>query len=143
MKYVYQITDGIPFFIDRIFTNTIFEKTEPITKEVLDAVIQEILTNRKKNETLDHFYDRIKHYYKEKELAYALLDILSQKENHTISESELKSSHGLEGKTNRTVMETIDKLYKDNYLDRSIIDDERHFTFRYNLIRRWWKINNA
>jgi len=101
------------------------------------------LTNRKKNEILDHFYDRINNYYDQKELAYTLLDILSKEKNLELKESELKETHRVPDKTDREVMEVLDKLFKDNYLDRTIIDDERHFRFRYNLIRRWWKINKA
>jgi len=140
---IYRLTNGIPFFIDRIFSHDQFEKAEKVSIELLEKIVMEVLTTNKNNEALDHFYDRIERYYKEKEMAYSILDLLSQSEGLIMTELEIISKLNIKDVNDRGVKEMLDKLRKDNYLKRSFKNDDRCFTFRYNLIRRWWKINKA
>lgn len=140
VEIIYKTSDGIPFFIEKILTSKIINSQTDITAELIIAAQEEVLTSQEKNEVLDHFYDRIKSYYNQKELAYEILDILAL-EFLYVRESDIIHAVKINNNTSREIKEMIDLLWKDNYLKRKIENETRHYRFNYNTIYKWWRLN--
>ena len=41
------------------------------------------------------------------------------------------------------LLDALETLWKEQYLVRTIKDSARHYQFKYNLIKQWWKLNKA
>ena len=136
MEQLHNETDGIPYFMEHIVD---LVKTNRI--EIPEA-INLILNNTKDNSSLKYFYDRISKHYPEPEVSEEILNILSKSEEKiedTIIEQVLQSVTT----TKAIVKVEIDRLYRDGYFKRSIQNEKRVYSFRYKIIKTWWKINKA
>ncbi len=145
-SYIATHTDQLPFFIDHVFTNLQVQEQETITEKDIDRIIDDLINDPNNNNEFDHFYKRIKTYYRPKEkqtLALDTLDFISRysqpvEENTVISELV---SNGWEDR--RMIRDILKQLYDDLYLLRKVKNDEKQYCFRYNLLRKWWKLNYA
>lgn len=141
-----QATDNIPFYIEMAFGY--FEKNfiDIPTVEDVNIVFEKTLNEITESDQYSHFSERIDTYYEEDErkVAYHILNFLCQSESlkpeqDVINYLNTQSSDFEE----KTIKDTLKKLWEDLCIERVILDDTRHYKFKYNLIRRWWKINKA
>jgi len=141
MKYIYELSDNIPFFIDALFDKIRYNPM--IDKPVIDNALDDILDDPGDMNNLKHFYDRINNFYPNKILTNNILNYLSKKDEYA-SEDNIAEQINTIIATDRILLNVeIDRLWRDGYLKRKIRDDKRRFQFNYSIIKKWWLINKA
>ena len=139
--YIIQMSDGIPYFIDRIFDKIRYYSS--IDKATIDAELNEILNDSSDSNNIEHFYDRIRGYYPDKELSHHILNIICQTDE-AISEKDIADKvESILPRDRQTINEDLARLWRDGYLTRTTKNEERHFIFQFGIIKQWWKINKA
>lgn len=141
LKNICELSEHIPYYIDILFSLIRYKK--PINKEVLEGVYELMLNDPNDRFEFEHFIERIELHYPNKEISLLILNFLS-KDKTTISEKEINNAIASQIEMDRTILiDELNRLRKDDYLIRKIIDEERHYTFKYEIIRNWWKINKS
>ena len=144
-NYIGDNTNHLPFFIDHVFTKIQSLVITEISNNNIDDIIDDLINDPNNNSEFDHFHKRIKTYYpkNEEKLALEILDILCKYQD-SISEDEiwnlLKASDDID---RRFTKEVLKQLFEDLYLTRTLKDDNRYYAFRYELLRKWWRLNYA
>lgn len=141
MKYIYNLADNIPYFIDKIFDR--IKDSIQINKSVIDNVLNNILEDPSNPDNLSHFYDRITHFYPNKTLTNHILNYLSKIDEYTSEDDIADHINNIIATERMLINDEIDRLWRDGYLKREIIDSKRHFQFNYSIIKKWWAINKA
>ncbi len=140
-NYIIDATDGIPYFIDRIYDSIRYQSE--IDKSMIDKELDDILNDSSDNTSIEHFYDRIKDYYPDKDLSHVLLNTICQVDE-PISEREImEKTYSMIDRERKTVNEDLYRLWRDGYLERTTENGERYFAFQFKIIKMWWKINKA
>ena len=102
-----------------------------------------ILEDPSNPDNLSHFYDRITHFYPNKIITNHILNYLSKIEEYT-SEDVIADNINNQMEVDRIIINNeIDRLWRDGYLKREIIESKRFFQFNYSIIKKWWAINKA
>lgn len=134
---LHNATDGIPFFIEKIF-----DKLKHKNRKNVEEVLEDILNDSKDQANLKYFYDRIYKYYPNPKLSEQILSLLSKTQEKTENEI-IESILSMEETDEITIKNEIDRLFRDGYFERKIIGEQRVFAFKYQIIKSWWKINKA
>ena len=130
-------SDGVPYYIHWI-VDGLLKRRSAVTAATVDEVVADALDDPDDAWGFRHQVNRVPEYYGEdQDLAYAVLDIVSQAPGLTFEElmrrvpahTELDSRHG-----NR-VRSLMELLERDHYLDAS----GGHLAFRRGLMQRAWK----
>jgi hypothetical protein len=142
IKQINKKADNIPYFIDIVFDK--ISRAKKPNQQAIDDAFEEILDDTSGKESINHFYDRIDQFYPKPKISIDILNFLS-KNQYPSSESDIASYVSLNTSDidRIEINKEINKLMKDGYLNRSIINDERFFDFKYSLLKAWWKRNKA
>ena len=141
MKYICDLVDRIPYFIDNVFDKIRYYSG--IDKSAIDKALNDILVDASNTNNFKHFYDRIDKFYPNKTLTNHILNYLSNK-NESTSENDIADHINNIIATDRILLnDEIDRLWRDGYLKRKIIDSKRNFKFNYSIIKKWWLINKT
>ena len=70
----------------------------------------------------------------------AILNQLAHQADFT-SENDLQQHIATDNKSQ--LLDALETLWKEQYLIRKIENGARHYQFKYNLIKQWWKLNKA
>ncbi len=141
MKYIYELSDNIPFFIDALFDKIRYNPM--IDKSVIDNALGDILDDPGDMNNLKHFYDRIDNFYPNKILTNHILNYLSKKDEYTSEDNIAAQINNIIATNRKLFNDEIDRLWRDGYLKRKITDGKRNFKFNYSIIKKWWAINKA
>lgn len=140
-QMIYDHTNGLPYYISKLFNiiQTDFEKI--ISKENIISAFNAILNNTNNHKAFNQLIQRLKIYYPS-EKSEAMMKILTTmaKSDKYFSEQELSTSINLDADT---IKLSLYELYADHYLERKEFEDERQYKFKYEIFRKWWKINIA
>jgi len=141
MKYIYELSDNIPFFIDALFDKIRYKQN--IDKSVIDNALDDILIDPGGMNNLKHFYDRIDNFYPNKILTNHVLNYLSQKAEYTSEDNIAEQINNIIATDRILLNDEIERLWRDGYLKRKVTDGKRYFQFNYSIIKKWWAINKA
>ena len=136
--------DCIPFYIHHLINQ--FKDTEgEIHQEDIALTVHECLRNPLNLWKMDHYRERIDNYYTEVQKPYALeiLDILSINPPTSFTRlwQYLKTEPDTKDKEMaRTVLRL---LMKDYYLVQEDNLSGNTYTFRYQLVQRYWQISRG
>ncbi len=139
--YIIQMSDGIPYFIDRIFDRIRYKIS--IDEATIDTELIEILNDSSDSNNIEHFYDRIREYYPDKELSHHILNIICQADEPISEKNIADKIQSILDRDRQNINEDLNRLWRDGYLTRIAKDGERHFIFQFRIIKQWWKINKA
>ncbi len=142
-KLTHKISNGIPYYVSIIFNIIQTKFNKIITKENIELAYKDILNNTKNHKSFNQLLDRISIYYSEpKEQAIAMKTILNfvSKQSDFISEKEIINGIDLD---KDVIKDSLYILFSDHYLVREIKDKTRHYKFKYEIFRQWWRINIA
>ncbi|MEM7756611.1 MAG: ATP-binding protein, partial [Cyanobacteria bacterium P01_A01_bin.40] len=136
--------DSIPFYIHHLIDQ--FKDTDhPITEETISETVNECLRSPLNLWKMDHYRERIDNYYSEEQKPYALeiLDILSI--NPPTSFTRLWQYLKTEPDTkDKEIARTVLRLLmKDYYLIQEDNLSGTMYTFRYQLVQRYWQISRG
>lgn len=140
--YIHEITSGLPFYIAYIFNLLQTEYDLIINKLNIEKAYQQILHDPNYHAAFKQLVDRL-HIYYPAEKANCMIRILNQlsKTTDITEESFLFESTDI---NNRALFDDcIYTLYADHYVSREYLAESRHYQFRYQLFKTWWKINKA
>ncbi len=141
MKYICDLVDRIPYFMDKVFDKIRYYFR--IDKSAINEALNDILVDPSDPNNFKHFYDRIDNFYPNKTLTNHILNYLSKKNEYT-SEDDIADHINNIIATDRILLnDEIDRLRRDGYLKREITDSKRNFKFNYSIIKKWWAINKA
>ena len=136
--------DCIPFYIHHLI-NQFKDWDGIIDREAIDTCLLQCLRSTVNLWKMDHYRERIDNYYSDEQKPYALeiLDILSI--NPATSFSRLwqylkTESHTKDKEMARTVLRL---LLKDYYLVQEDNLSGSLYTFRYQLVQRYWQISRG
>jgi len=141
-KYISEETQGLPFYIDLIFTELIKRNIREPKKADVDKMISLIVRDVSGNGHFDHFRERVDSYYKQgqKDLAYSILKWMSLQEQAISRRELLNTLSHISPVDENLLAQTLKDLTRDLYL---VMDDDLKFSFRYRLLKRWWKLHYA
>ncbi|MBT4087735.1 MAG: ATP-binding protein [Deltaproteobacteria bacterium] len=145
-KRMAKCTDGLPIYIQHICERFQDSNRQGVTPEDIDLELRELMDSRE-IEWFRNTAERIETYYKKlnaDQRASDILKMLSHKESFVQEKaiidyirSQMTVEHDSE------VVSTLELLLDDNYLDRDTSTGERRYRFKYDIMRRWWKINRG
>lgn len=136
--------DCIPFYIHHLI-NQFKDLDSEINQEEITLTVHECLRNPLNLWKMDHYRERIDNYYSEVQKPYALeiLDILSINPPTSFSRlwQYLKTEPDTKDKEMaRTVLRL---LLKDYYLVQEDNLSGSMYTFRYQLVQKYWQISRG
>jgi hypothetical protein len=135
-------SERLPYFINKIFSHIQLHQKTVLSPETVKIAFDDIIQNKENSaaEIFDQLESRLAIYYPQiAKMGMQILDELSRKDE-LVSEEKLLETIPIEKKELQNI---LDKLLKDQYLRREIIDGQRCFEFKYKIIKLWWKINKA
>lgn len=136
--------DCIPFYIHHLI-NQFKDVDSEIDQEVITLTVHECLRNPLNLWKMDHYRERIDNYYSEVQKPYALeiLDILSINPPTSFTRlwQYLKTEPDTKDKEMaRTVLRL---LLKDYYLVQEDNLSGSMYTFRYQLVQKYWQVSRG
>lgn len=145
LTYFQQIAEGcnyLPYFINAVFSVIQIDHESLISSHTISKAIRSLLTDT--GSTFDVFKqldERLTTYYHA--TANIMRSCLNElaKAKDSLAEEDLKRQLPFEENETHTALET---LWRDQLLTRTFDGNEnRHYQFKYNLIKQWWKLNKA
>ena len=138
---IVELTDGLPFYINKLFTVLQQNFDSILSSENIKNAFKELMILPQHFNTFKHLHDRLTIYYPETESKTMLLIInYLSRQNESKTESEIITGIDLEAEL---IKEALTTLVSEHYLLRTFNDDTRVYSFKYQLIKKWWKINKA
>ncbi|MCC0177795.1 ATP-binding protein [Waterburya agarophytonicola K14] len=136
--------DCIPFYIHHL-VNQLKDYSGEINQEIIMNIVDESLRNPLNLWKMEHYRERIDNYYNDIQKPYALeiLDILSINPPTPFQRiwQYLKSEpHTQDKETARSVLRL---LMKDYYLIQEDNLSGSTYTFRYQLVQKYWRISRG
>ncbi|WP_417734954.1 hypothetical protein [Rosistilla oblonga] len=147
-----QQADCVPFYIERVVSR-LAEQEEPVVQSSVDETVQRHLVDDRDDWEMEHFRTRLEIYYDgqvmdtnagpvpQHKLARRILDhIACEDAGQSIDAvwAAMKAKMPLDDRD--AVIDLLSLLAQDHYL---VADNNKHYTFRFPLIRRWWIIANG
>ncbi|MEY2857561.1 MAG: hypothetical protein RLZZ74_1873 [Cyanobacteriota bacterium] len=136
--------DCIPFYIHHLI-NQLKDLDQEINEEVIAITINQCLRSSLNLWKMDHYRERIDNYYSDTQKPYALeiLDILSINPATSFTRlwQYLKSEP--ETKDKEMARAVLRLLLKDYYLVQEDNLSGSMYTFRYQLVQKYWQISRG
>ncbi|MGB5982704.1 MAG: hypothetical protein WBG46_11230 [Nonlabens sp.] len=141
IKHISDVTEGLPFYIHRIFSIIRDKFDSRLSMESVNTAYKFLIEDPFYSKVLKQLDERLDTYYpvKEAETFKSILNLIS-KSDDLVSEKEIAEKLNLEKKT---VKSSIYTLLSDTYLIRDIEDQKNYYSFKYKLVKKWWRINMA
>jgi hypothetical protein len=133
-----EAVGNVAFYIHKLASR--LPKKREINPALIDETLQKEITHPDNDWDLLHYRTRLQLYYgKDESLVLHILDAVAGAEKPLSAEAIRKA---VSAKTPFDDMEHLRKLLRllqqDHYLDR---DAKGHYSFRFALIRRWWRLD--
>jgi len=141
-RVIAKSVDGIPYFIHHVVESLVWSAGDRSLSAV-DDLITACLTDPADRWHLAHYRERMEAYYEPRErvLALALLDALALTDKpipfdrlFNLLKARIRTD------AHEPVRETLLSLIRDHYVMQSV---EGRYSFRFSLIRRWWRLNRG
>jgi hypothetical protein len=145
---VAEHSDNVPYYIHHIVAQ-LTQLAQPITTDTINQTVQQALVDAQDPWQLSHYRSRLKSYYQAlAPIAQTILDIFAETQPLTMPalHQELQTSLLPRGEVATNIIEgdsaplrdLLKTLQRDHYLQ---LDPQTlTYTFRFPLIRRWWRL---
>ena len=143
---LFRATDGLPLYIQYLCERFQDSRKTEVFPEDIDVELSDMIDSRE-IEWFRNAAERIATYYARLEASHRAYSVLSFLSFHDDFVSEkvifdhVKSQITVEYVND--VLATLELLLDDNYLIRDTSTGERRYRFKYNIMRRWWRINKG
>lgn len=135
MKYICDLGENIPYYIDFLFS-IIRYKPQPINKPTIDEAYLSMLNDPNDKAEFKHFYERISLHYPNKKISFQILNFLSKQHEFQTEKEILNHIASNQTIDRETLIEELDRLIADDYIIRSIKNEERTYRFKYEILRK-------
>lgn len=141
LERINTYAEKLPFYINIFFSIIRHEFEDLLNLQNIDKAYQMLLTNPKYNKELKQLEERITIYYskEEAEIMKSILDYISKQDNE-VKEDDLLNKLNLQ---KRVLKECLYTLQLESYLIKELNEESNYFSFKYKLVKKWWKINMA
>lgn len=141
LEQINTSAERLPFYINILFTIIRNEFEDILSSKNIDESYNMLLNTPKYSKVLKQLEERITIYYtvEEAEVMKSILDYIS-KQDCEVKEEDLLNKLNLQ---KRTLKESLYTLQLENYLTKKIKEESNYFSFKYKLVKKWWKINMA
>lgn len=136
----------LPYFIDRIMIQMkVSFKDVAINQTDIDKTLDGFISGRENNNQFKHFTERIEAYYEKKEqrIAHEILRILCKSNDPIRSDTLLNHVKMKIESDDFEIFKILSDLYEDMFVDRDSDGDLVYYEFRYNLLKKWWRLNRS
>jgi hypothetical protein len=145
-RRMFEATDGLPLYIQYVCERFQDSKRREVSPDDIDAEIRAMMDDRE-IQWFNNAAERIGTYYASLQAdhrASIILKMLSHEESF-VSEGviidDVRSQMTVE--YDDEVLSTLELLLDDNYIVRDTSTGERRYRFRYEIMRKWWRINKG
>lgn len=141
LELINELAERLPFYINILFTIVRNEYDEILSKETINNAYNTLINVPKYSKILKQLEERITIYYSKEEgdRMKSILDFISKKDR-SVQEEEILNQLKIE---KRSLKESLYTLQLESYLIKEIRNDSSYFSFKYKLVKKWWKINMA
>jgi len=141
IKNICQYAENLPFYINRLFSIIRNKFDDIVSIKNIEASYNLLLNDPQESKVLKQLQDRITTYYNEEEAncMKAILSFISHKRKRT---SQSKLLEELDFNEN-VIRECLYTLLSENYLTRELDNGKKYFSFKYQIVKKWWNINMA
>lgn len=138
---LYDLSNGLPFYISKIFNLIQTEFDLLINEDTIHKAYELLLNDTNHHKAFNQLKDRITIYYpkEQHEILFTILNLLSN-ENEFLSEESIKEKLKYD---DNEIKESLYLLLSDHYLERHLTEGKRFYKIKYEIFRKWWKINIA
>ena len=142
IAHICKLSENIPYYIDFLFS-LIRYLPPPIGKNAIEKSHLSMLNDPNDKAEFKHFYERIMLHYPNKKISFSILNFLSKIKKPQI-ESDIFNHIAADQEIDRdALIDELDRLRTDDYLVRELKKEERVYRFKYEILRKWWKLNKA
>lgn len=136
--------DCIPFYIHHL-VNQLKGFSQEVTQEDILNTVDESLRNPLNLWKMDHYRERLDNYYNDVQRPYALeiLDILSINPATSFSRIWQYLKHEPDTQDKETARTVLRLLLKDYYLLQEDNLSGSIYTFRYQLVQKYWRLSRG
>jgi len=141
LNLISKYAEHLPFYINIIFSIVRNECDNILSKTNIDQALYILLNEPQYSKVLKQLEERITIYYTEEDAKNmkAILDFMS-KSDDIVSEKELITTLGLE---KDKVKNSLYTLHSENYLMKDFKEEQNYYSFKYKIVKKWWRINMA
>lgn len=142
LKIIYELSNGLPFYISVIFNLLQTEFDYYITTGNIKKAYNLIINDPIHHKQFKQLNDRLEIYYPEKQTKelVKILNLLSRQPDF-MSEDDLYDQIDIDDKD--ILKERLYTLVSDHYLIRYFEGENKIYKFKYFIFKEWWKINKA
>jgi hypothetical protein len=139
-RQISRFAENIPVFIHLTFRAIQTEHRAALNATTVEAAQTAILNDASRDSPLSQFHHRIGLYYPgpKATLMWAILRHLSR-QTDPVAESTLQQL--VPTSQPEELLDALETLREEQYLVRTVANDIRQYQFKYNLLKRWWKLN--
>lgn len=139
-EVIFEKCCGLPFYMAHIFIIIQNEFGGQITIETINESYNLILNDPKYQRAFKQLKERLETYYTENSKLMSKILSLLAKNDDEIEEPAIL--HQLE-EDNEKIKDILYTLTEDHYLLRTTEYGLRKYTFKYQIFKKWWRINIA
>ncbi|WP_046758623.1 ATP-binding protein [Kordia jejudonensis] len=141
LKSVCNYAENLPFYINRLFSIIRNKFDDVLSIKNIESSYNILLNDPQESKVLKQLEDRITTYYHEEEAncMKAILSFISEREKKTSQKKILKEINFKED----IIKECLHTLLSENYLIRELNGTKKQFSFKYQIVKKWWNINMA
>lgn len=141
LKSICGYAENLPYYINLLFSIIENDFDSILSLNNVKASYNLLLNDTQKSKVLKQLEDRIKIYYDKEEAncMKAILSFISQREKKTSQKKILKEVDFNES----LIKESLHILLSENYLIRELNGTKKQFSFKYQIVKKWWNINMA
>ncbi len=141
IELICKQVENLPFYINKTFEILRSSSQSQISLQNVKNALNELLTNVNDDDVFEQLDTRIASYYPktESDIMLGILDYLSIQ---TIAKEEDEILRSVDF-TPKEVKNILRVLCKDQYLNRTINEEKRYYQFKYEIFKKWWKLNKA
>ena len=135
------LAECLPYYINWLFSIIRNDYDSILSYKNIIEAYEDLLNRPNYSKVLKQLEERITIYYsmEEGDNMKEVLNLLSKSEE-SLGINKIIEKLTFDEKTVKSVLYT---LLSENYLTRKMIGEEKHFAFKYNLVKKWWGINMA
>lgn len=141
LKSICEYAENLPFYINRLFSIIRHYFDDVLNSKNIEASYNLLLNDPLESKVLKQLEDRIKTYYNTEDAncMKAILTLISQK-NKKVSQKKILKEVPFD---ENIIKENLHTLLSENYLIRELSNDKKQFSFKYQIVKKWWNINMA
>jgi len=140
-KHIVNLVGGFPYYIHHV-VDQLDQLGRRVSVADVDHAVEQLIYGDRDPANLRYYVTRIGAYYDDNERtsALAVLDVVSAADGPLTADEIMNLvNHGSDAFSQETVRSVLRLLVEDHYLLTAKRDRKLKFSFRWRLVKQWWK----